>query len=99
MSERFQYAMASIGNVDLQALGTLLINSVKECIRENAFPHQDPAIRLIGFQIAFASNGDTVTSDYDKLVEYCRLKALNGPNYEYLQKEIDSAETPVPQGS
>lgn len=100
MSERFQYAMASVGQADLLQLARFLTGAVQECHRENLHPHHDPAVRLIGFQIAYASNGDSLHMDYEKVFEFCRLKALTGPNYEMLQKEIESAESPeVPKAS
>jgi hypothetical protein len=100
MSERFQYAMASVQNGNLIELARHLTGAVAECLRENQYPHHDPAVRFICFQIAFAGNGDNVAqTDYEKLYEYCRLKSLNGPNYEMLKQEIDNAEPPVPQST
>lgn len=99
MSERFRYTILAMQTTDLVDLAKLLSGAVQECRLENQMAHLDPAVRLICHQIAFSGNGDSVTSQYDKLVQFCQKKAATGPNFEFIHEEEGTNETPVPQAT
>ena len=77
---------------DLMVLAKMLTGAAQEAIAEGSMPHMDPAVRLICYQIALSGNGDLpFVALYEKMYEYCAIKADQGPNFEY----VDTA-TAVP---
>lgn len=93
MSQRFNWAIMACETHDLLALAKIMTAAVQETLSEGGMPHLDPACRLLCHQIAMAGNGDLpFTALYDKIYDYCSLRAGNGPNFTYHNVAIE----PVP---
>lgn len=65
MAIRHMLALHAGDTSDLIELAEILTGAVKEVMDEDKVsPYQDPAVRLICFQIAFAGNGDVPFYQY-----------------------------------
>lgn len=74
MAQRHALALAAGETSDLIELSHMLIDACEEVISEEKYPFQDPAVRLICFQIAFAGNGDlTLHPYYADVYSFCEV--------------------------
>lgn len=72
MALRHQVAVKAIQEANLYQLATYLVTALNDCAEQRVMPHTDAAIQVIGYQIAFASNGDIPDHEYYfKLARYC----------------------------
>src|SRR3954467_56308 len=96
---RFKLAVTAVETVDLLILAKILNAAVQDCNNANIVPHNDPAIRVITHQIAFAGNGDcSHYSLYEKSYEYCLAQTLEGPNAIFPEGN-ENATIPVYQAN
>jgi hypothetical protein len=66
MTSRHTIAINSLNTNDLFVLSDMLKVAVQDAISHESPPYQDPAIRIICHQIAFAGNGDLPFMKYYK---------------------------------
>lgn len=82
-----------IGN--LIELARILTSVAQEAAHEGVYPHLDPAVQLVCYQIAQAGNGNLPANGlYERLREFCLDKVTHGPNFKYLNAS-EEAVAPV----
>lgn len=76
---RYDTALATAGEetIPLSIVAANLLSAVIETENEGKDPSCDPAVMLIGMQVAFLTHADyTTKTTYDKLLEVCRLNGV-----------------------
>lgn len=99
MAARHGYALQAVETNDVFELCKLLTMSAQDALKEQVYPHNDPACKIIAHQIAFSTNGDNHNiQHYQELYGYC-ARQVEKDQTGIPDKEQEKEDAPVSKAS